>query len=503
ILNNSECARILFFLPIPSLSHHIFYRPIIKELSLRGHQVTCITTDPINNKTLTNLTEINIHDVAYQSVNIPKQFLQQQTDRIIIDLHNFGLMIYKLMDAVLNDTKIQQLIHNETEHYDLLIVEMLRNVAGYAFKERFNCPMIGLASLKMGVNGMDCVGNPPDPNIYLDFNHKAGPNLTFFQRLYNFWKLWVLRYIHSYEILTMQNQLVKKYFGQNYSDLSDLEKSMDLLLTNSNPIFHMAQPHVPNFIEIGGLHQRVRHSLPQDLKEFLDNSKQGVIYFSLGSNVKSESLPKSKRDEILKAFEKLPYNILWKWENSTLIDKPKNVYIKQWLPQQDVLDHPNVKVFVTQGGIQSVEEAISSKVPMICIPFAVDQIFNADRIAELGIGRKMLFDDITTDFMIEIIVDVAQNISYKNNIIKVASQIWDQVTKPLDRAVWWIEYVIRHGGAKHLRCPATDLSWFQYYLFDVVGFILLIIILLINKASVRRLVLEKSVKTYLASTVFP
>lgn len=110
---------------------------------------------------------------------------------------------------------------------------------------------------------MDCVGNPPDPNIYLDFNHKAGPNLSFFQRLYNFWKLWVLRYVHSYEILSMQNQLVKKYFGENYSDLSDLEKSMDLLLTNSNPIFHMAQPHVPNFVEIGGLHQRDRQSLPQ------------------------------------------------------------------------------------------------------------------------------------------------------------------------------------------------------------------------------------------------
>lgn len=69
----------------------------------------------------------------------------------------------------------------------------------------------------------------------------------------------------------------------------------------------------------------------------MDKSPEGVIYFSLGSNVKSQNLPAKYRNSILKAFEQLPYKIIWKWENTTLSDKPPNVLMKEWLPQQDVL----------------------------------------------------------------------------------------------------------------------------------------------------------------------
>lgn len=69
----------------------------------------------------------------------------------------------------------------------------------------------------------------------------------------------------------------------------------------------------------------------------MDNSKKGVVYFSLGSNVKSENLPADTRENILRAFEQLPYNVIWKWESSNLVNKPENVFLKQWLPQQDIL----------------------------------------------------------------------------------------------------------------------------------------------------------------------
>lgn len=48
----------------------------------------------------------------------------------------------------------------------------------------------------------------------------------------------------------------------------------------------------------------------------------------------------------------------------------------------------------------------------------------------------------------------------------------DQPMKPLDRAVFWIEFVMHHKGAKHLRVAAHDLTWFQYYSLDVIGFLL-------------------------------
>lgn len=42
----------------------------------------------------------------------------------------------------------------------------------------------------------------------------------------------------------------------------------------------------------------------------------------------------------------------------------------------------------------------------------------------------------------------------------------------MDTAIYWIEYVIRHRGAPHLRYPAADLNFFQYYSLDVFAFLI-------------------------------
>jgi len=49
----------------------------------------------------------------------------------------------------------------------------------------------------------------------------------------------------------------------------------------------------------------------------------------------------------------------------------------------------------------------------------------------------------------------------------------DQPMKPLDRAVYWVEYVIRHGGAGHLKSDSIGLNDLQYFLFDIILIVLL------------------------------
>lgn len=55
----------------------------------------------------------------------------------------------------------------------------------------------------------------------------------------------------------------------------------------------------------------------------------------------------------------------------------------------------------------------------------------------------------------------------------------DTPKSPLDTAVFWTEYVIQHRGATHLTPTSKDLYWFQYYLLDVIAFILAILLLAI------------------------
>jgi hypothetical protein len=75
----------------------------------------------------------------------------------------------------------------------------------------------------------------------------------------------------------------------------------------------------------------------QELSAFLDGAVDGFIYFSLGSNVRSDKLSAEKRQHFLDAFAALPQRVLWKWESDEMPGKPQNVMLGKWLPQTDIL----------------------------------------------------------------------------------------------------------------------------------------------------------------------
>ena len=49
----------------------------------------------------------------------------------------------------------------------------------------------------------------------------------------------------------------------------------------------------------------------------------------------------------LDAFKELNVPIIWKWDEP-MDDAPANVLIQKWVPQQDLLAHPNLKVVELQ-----------------------------------------------------------------------------------------------------------------------------------------------------------
>lgn len=58
---------------------------------------------------------------------------------------------------------------------------------------------------------------------------------------------------------------------------------------------------------------------------------------------------------------------------------------------------------------------------------------------------------------------------YANNA-KKASRIYnDRPLSPSESVVYWTEYVIRHEGAPHMKSNAWNLTWYQYYLLDVIA----------------------------------
>lgn len=83
----------------------------------------------------------------------------------------------------------------------------------------------------------------------------------------------------------------------------------------------------------------------QKLKQILDNAENGVLIVSWGGNVKSSSIPIHIRDEMIKGFAKLPLQVIWKWEDTSIKKNvAKNIHIAPWLPQRDVLCNSNFSI---------------------------------------------------------------------------------------------------------------------------------------------------------------
>lgn len=76
------------------------------------------------------------------------------------------------------------------------------------------------------------------------------------------------------------------------------------------------------------------------LEKVIQSSKNGVIYFSTGSMVLSETFDPQKLQAIFDVFKELPYQVLWKAKRDRFPDGlsiPKNIYFQEWMPQLDIL----------------------------------------------------------------------------------------------------------------------------------------------------------------------
>nr|XP_046491919.1 UDP-glycosyltransferase UGT5-like [Neodiprion pinetum] len=172
-----------------------------------------------------------------------------------------------------------------------------------------------------------------------------------------------------------------------------------------------------------------------DLREILDKATQGFIYMSLGTNVKSVMLSNETREEFLAAFSKLPYIVIWKFENEILSGRPDNVITMKWAPQQSILAHPNIKAFIYQVGLQSTEEAIFLTVPLIGLPVFSDQQTDVQKMVSLGVGKKLNIFNINRFDLVKAIQSVAGDGSYKQRLLKLRDLMEDKPYDSLENAV--------------------------------------------------------------------
>lgn len=476
VLSLVSSANILGIFLAPSFSHQRSFQPIYRELALRGHNVTVVTPHPLKDKTIPNLIEIDIQNVSYTALmkhNVTKSSIYEDSS----DITPFVYLLIDLMNAQLPSPQFQELLRQDLTKYDLLIGEVM-SPAVFPIMDLCNCPMIGMTSMPLMTIMHTLIGNPAHPIVTPDFNLPFSTNLNFWERLWSVWYYVKLRFTFEKCQQLMKTEIYK-HFGADTRDLTELMMDMDLVLANVNPVLTPPRANIPGVIEFSGIHITPPAPLPKDIKDFLDNSSRGVIYMSFGSSIKSTGLPKNVIDVFFKVISNMPYDFIWKFESDNLPSKPTNLFTAKWLPQQDILRHPNIKLFVTQGGLQSWEESLYAKVPVVVIPMLRDQHGNARNIEEIGMGVIVKYAELTYEALEAAIQEVIQNDSYKTTTKRLYDIATDQPMTGVDKAVWWVEYMLRHKDGKHLRSTEFGMPTYQYYMLDVAGFIIGVLVLIL------------------------
>ncbi|CAK1547652.1 unnamed protein product [Leptosia nina] len=499
VITGIHSARILAVFPTPSVSHQVVFRPLTLELAKRGHELTVITTDPLfRSQSPGNYTEIDVHDMSYElwkkkfvyDVKFGmKKSIYQQVETILTIMSD-------IMCLQVEHPEIQRIIKNR-EKYDLLLLEAWpRQNLMYSYL--FKAPVIQISSLgALFGNDENNFGVPKHPFLYPMTISQKVYDLTFWDKIEEIrLRLWFNKIWDDEE--PKELKILREKISKDLPNYDILSDNIDMLFINTHPMWINNQPLPPNVITIWGIHKNPERVLPKDLQTFLDSSKNGVIYLSFGTNVFSSLLPQEQIQIFVRVFSKLPYDILWKWETNELPNRAENIKIVKWLPQSDLLKHPKIKLFITQGGLQSTDEAIIAGVPMIGVPMLGDQWSNVEKCEFYKIGKKVEMETITEEELEGAIQTVINDTSYRDNIIRLRKLMNDQPQGALERAVWWTEYVLRHGGAKHLRAAGANMHWTKYYeiefvlqLFSIV-FVALVASLLVIYFVWKQLSIPKS-----------
>ncbi|XP_065219014.1 UDP-glycosyltransferase UGT5-like isoform X17 [Planococcus citri] len=473
-LNFANSYKILGIFAFPGKSHYAAFDPLMVELAHRGHNVTIYDTFP-KPYAIPNYHEIDISNCF----KLPSG--ARGIDHMIGTSDNLIKSIHMIFDFIPRAEEISNCgtlleLWNTKEKYDVLITEGFNTDIFLLFAEKLNIPKITFSSNVAMPWHTEQMGSPNNPSYIQTQYSGYTPKMEFFERLHNF----VMHYygVIAYKYLSTDifNEIAQRIFGSSISKLEDIASKIDLLFLNCHFSYHWPKPLVPNIIEVGGLNIKPSKPLPENIEKFINESKHGVVYFCMGSLLRGETFPPEKREAFLYAFSKIPQRVLWKWEGDVLPGKSDNIMISKWMPQRDILAHPNVKLFISHGGLLGTSEAVYEGVPVLGIPIFGDQRTNIKSLEANGAGELLDYNEISKEVVLEKIQRLLNDPKYKENAKLLSDRYRDRPMSPLDTAVYWTEYVIRHKGAPHLRTAAADMPWYQYLLLDVIAFIVAVLV---------------------------
>nr|AAI54655.1 Zgc:172315 protein [Danio rerio] len=490
LLSAGECGNVLVW--FTEGSHWINMKIVLETLIDRGHDVTVLVPDA------SLFMKANASDrFSYQPFNVS---MDEQEMKVFIeeflyfslyemDQLNFFQMQSKVYEftSKLQDMSISYcdgvlkspgLLDKLRKHkFDVVFSDPIYQCSDIVAEE-LNVPLVYTFRFSLAHAAERMCGQIPAPPSYVPgAMSKLTDRMSFTERIYN-----MLFYLSQDAFAVFAWKKIDNYYTEYFgrpTSYCEMMGRADIWLIRTYWDFEFPRPFVPNFKYIGGLHCTPAKPLPKDMEEFVQSSgDDGIVVFTLGSLV--GKVPKEISNRIASALAQIPQKVLWRYGGEKPDTLGENTRIYKWIPQNDLLGHPKTRAFITHGGTNGIYEAIYHGVPMVGIPLFGDQPDNMVHMTTRG--AAVVVDSIKSmqpQELVDKLNTVINDPSYKENAMRLSRIHHDRPMKPLDESVFWIEFVMRNKGAKHLRVEAHNLTWYQYHCLDVFAFLTTVLTLVL------------------------
>ncbi|KAM7361142.1 UDP-glucosyltransferase 2-like [Cochliomyia hominivorax] len=474
-----EAARILGIFILPPPVQYKVMAAVTNALSERGHQLTLIIKNSNQIKFNRNIRKILIQDensIEYQ------KFSTETLDKSFFpNLQNlYGKGVEDTANVIKNPL-VQQLMAKEK--FDIILMDTFMSEALYGLGEYFNASMIGISSYGTFPFLDSMVGNISPLSIIPSLFLQHTFDQTFWQRCLNVALYMVDLTIYEILYLPHQRQLYGELFPNATLSFKEANRNFSLILLNQHFSLSFPRPYVPNMIEVAGIHiEKISEDLSPNIKQFLHNSPQGVIYINLGISEPSFVLNPNNSLTLLKAFKNLNYNIIWHMDYMPPeAQNYINILQVTNTSRQSLLVHPNIKLFITNGELLSVIEAVYYAKPILGVPMFADQHININLAIKSGYGLGLTLKQLNESKIKLNILELLTNNRYLTKIKELSRVFHDQPMNPKDKAIYWIEYILRHQGAPQLKIKGRFLNFWQFYNIDVLfAFLAFFIVIVFN-----------------------
>ncbi|XP_068168541.1 UDP-glucuronosyltransferase 2A2-like [Antennarius striatus] len=370
-------------------------------------------------------------------------------------------IISEFVSAILDDQVLMSTLKHSK--FDLVLTDPCWG-GGAIVAKYLNLPLVYNVRWVLALEGHLTIA--PSPLSYIPITGSGNTDkMAFFQRVKNM-LLYMTTQTQNYLLAKLVYQkLCDKYIAPG-NDFMELLLNADIWLMRVDFVFEFPRPTMPNAVYIGGFQCKPAKPLPEDLEKFVQSSgEHGIIIMSMGTFVANLSMDIT--NEIAAAFAKLPQKVIWRHKGERPATLGNNTLLVDWMPQNDLLGHPKMRLFVAHGGTNGVQEAIYHGVPVVGLPLFFDQYDNLLRLKERGAAKMLSVNTVDKDDnFLTAIREVLTEPSYKMNMQRLSRLHRDQPMKPLDTALFWIEYVMRHKGAAHLRTDSYKMPWYSYHSVD-------------------------------------